>query len=53
MTTRNKEIDLVLAELEELAWRVSGKFTDRDVRGIKEMLEIGRGEDLFDKAFVE
>ena len=24
VTTRNKEIDLVLAELEEVAWRISG-----------------------------
>jgi hypothetical protein len=53
VTTRNKEIDLVLAELEELAWRISGQFTDRDVQGIKEMLEIGRGEDHFDQSFVK
>jgi len=46
---RNKEIDFVLQEYEELVWRVAGQFSERDLQGIKEMLAVGRGEDHFDR----
>ncbi len=46
---RNKEIDIVLEELEELAWRTSGQFSDKDVKAVKDMFLVGRGIDHFDR----
>jgi len=40
---RNKEIDIVQEELEELAWRTSGQFTDKEVKAVKDMFLVGRG----------
>lgn len=40
---RNKEIDLVLEELEEIAWRTSGQFTKNEIKAVKEMFLVGRG----------
>lgn len=50
---RNKEIDFVLQEYEELVWRFSGQFGERDFQGMKDMLSVGRGEDHFDRQFIE
>lgn len=47
--TRNKEISLVINELEELAWRMSGAFDERDVDTIKTMFSVTRNRDYFDK----
>lgn len=49
---RNKEIDLVLEELEEIAWRTSGQFTQNEVKAIKDMFLVGRGQDHFDRQFL-
>ncbi len=51
--TRNKEISLVLNELEEVAFRTSGQFNDRDLENIKKMLSVKRNKDLFDKSYYE
>ena len=39
---RNSEVYMVMRELEELAWRTSAAFTERDYQGVKEMVSIDR-----------
>lgn len=51
--TRNKEIGLVLRELDELAWRLAGMFDDREVDTIKKMFSIQRNADYFDMQFYD
>lgn len=40
--TRNKEISLVLNELEEVAFRSAGQFTEKDLENIRKMLSVKR-----------
>lgn len=47
--TRNKEIGLVLNELEEIAWRSAGMLTETDFDHIKAMVSVKRNKDFFDK----
>jgi len=47
--TRNKEIGLVLNELEEVAWRSAGQLTERDFNNLVAMISIKRNRDYFDK----
>lgn len=49
---RNKEIDLVMGEIEEKVYRHAAKFDDTEIEGIKRMYQIGRGEGTFDKPWV-
>ena len=49
---RNKEIDLVLGELEENAYRYAGKFSEQEIKGMRKMFQTNRGEGIFDKAWV-
>ena len=51
--TRNKEIGLVLKELEEVAWRMAGMFDDRDLDSLKAMLSVQRNKDYFDRQFYD
>jgi hypothetical protein len=51
--TRNKEIGLVLNELEEVAWRTAGRFNDKDLDNVKRMISIQRNTDAFDREFYE
>ena len=51
--TRNKEISLVLNELEEVAWRSAGMFNEKDFEYLKAMLSVKRNKDYFDKQFYE
>jgi hypothetical protein len=51
--TRNKEISLVLNELEELAWRSAGQLNKKDLEHLKAMLSVKRGRDYFDRQFYE
>lgn len=53
VSKRNKEIDRVLAQFEEKAFRAAGQFTDQDVSNIKEMFLVGRNFDKFDRAYLE
>lgn len=47
--TRNKEISLVLNELEELAYRSAGMFNEKDLENVKRMISVKRNKDMFDK----
>ena len=49
--TRNKEIGLVLNELEEVAWRSAGQLNDSDVAHIRAMISVKRNKDYFDRQF--
>jgi hypothetical protein len=51
--TRNKEISLVLNELEEVTWRSAGQFNERDIEYLKAMLSVKRNKDYFDRHFYE
>jgi len=51
--TRNKEIGLVLNELEEVAWRSAGQLTEADFENIKKMFSVKRNKDYFDKQFYD
>ena len=51
--TRNKEISMVLNELEELAYRTAGEFSQSDFDSIKRMISIARNKDFFDKPYYE
>jgi len=53
METRNKEISIVLNELEEVAWRMAGSYNEKEVQTLKTMFSITRNQDSFDKAFYE
>lgn len=47
--SRNKEIGIVINELEEVFFRTSGMFDDKDLEKIKKMFSIKRNKDTFDK----
>jgi hypothetical protein len=47
--SRNKEIGLVLNELEELAWRSAGQMDEKDFANIQSMISVKRGKDYFDQ----
>jgi hypothetical protein len=49
--TRNKEIGMVLNELEEVAWRMAGMFDQRDIDTLETMFSINRNKDYFDKQY--
>jgi hypothetical protein len=49
--TRNKEIGLVINELEELVWRVAGVFDQKDTNTLIKMFSINRNQDTFDKSY--
>jgi len=49
--TRNKEIGLVLNELEEVAWRSAGMLDEKDFNHLKAMISVKRDKDYFDKQF--
>lgn len=51
--TRNKEIGLVLKELEEVAWRMAGIFEEKDLDSLKAMFSIQRNKDYFDRQFYD
>ena len=41
----------MINELEELAWRMAGRFDERDVETLKEMFSVARNKDHFDRQF--
>jgi hypothetical protein len=51
LETRNKEISLVINELEELAWRMTGQLDSGEIDAMKTMLTIGRNKNFFDKQY--
>ena len=48
---RNKEIDLTLKELEEIAWRLGSMLDNNEYETIKNILSAGRGLDKFDQIY--
>lgn len=42
LEARNKEVSLVINELEELAWRLAGVFDERDSEALVKMFSINR-----------
>lgn len=38
--TRNKEIGLVINELEEVAWRMAGTIDEEEFKSVKKMVSI-------------
>mmetsp|Transcript_36750 Transcript_36750/g.44952 ORF Transcript_36750/g.44952 Transcript_36750/m.44952 type:complete len:473 (+) Transcript_36750:201-1619(+) len=50
---RNKEIDLVMHEMEEVAWRAAGQFDEREKARIEELVFFDRGLDAFDNEFLD
>ena len=50
---RNKEIGMVMLELEELAWRGSAMFTDKEYDSIKQLVSVDRNWRAFDKEFYD
>lgn len=53
METKNKEIFLVLNELEEVAWRMAGSLDEKDRNTLKAMFSINRNMDDFDRRYFE
>ena len=51
MDKRNKEIGMVMMELEELAWRCSGMFTENEYASVKQLVSVDRNWRAFDKEF--
>lgn len=51
--TRNKEIGLLLNEVEELAWRGSGALSEQDTETLTKVLSIGRNKDYFDQQYYQ
>lgn len=51
--TRNKEIGMVINELEEIAWRTAGMINEKDLSYLKRMFAIKRNKDSFDKVYYE
>jgi len=50
--TRNKEIDLVLGQVEENSYRHAGKFDQQEMEGLNKMFETNKKEKIFDKTWV-
>ena len=51
--TRNKEVGMVINELEEMIWRVTGVFDQRDKDGLVQMFSVNRNKDYFDQLYYE
>lgn len=49
--TRNKEIGLLLNQMEEVAWRTSGMINEGDMESLQRVLSVGRNQDYFDRQF--
>jgi len=50
---RNKEIDLVMHQMEEIAWRTAAVYDTQEKKYIEDMVFVDRGLDAFDNAFLE
>lgn len=44
---------MVLNELEEVAWRMSGMYDQKDIKTLETMFSINRNKDSFDKQFYQ
>ena len=50
---RNKEIDLVMHQMEEVAWRAANQFNAKEYETLKSLAFFDRGDDAFDNAFLD
>lgn len=48
---RNREIDNLMLRYEELAFRAAGEFNEKESQAIRDIFEIGRGHDYYDRQF--
>jgi hypothetical protein len=49
---RNKEIDLLLGEVEENCYRHAAEFEEHEIKGMRQMFTTNMHDTLFDKAWV-
>ena len=50
---RNKEIDLVMREMEELSWRAADMFDGEERKHIEDITFFDRGLDAFENSFLD
>lgn len=50
---QNKAAEVAIGEVEENAFRYSGRFNKHDILAIEKMLEVGRNETLYDRKWSE
>lgn len=50
---RNKEIDLVMRQMEELSWRAASQFDQKEQKNLEDLVFFDRGGDAFDNAFLD
>ena len=50
---RNKEIDLVMKEMEEVSWRAAAQFDHNEKKYLTDIVFFDRGFDAFDNAFLD
>lgn len=53
MTKRNKEIDLVMLEMEERAWRSAGVIDKHDKKYLEDIYFVDHDIEAYDKAFID
>ena len=50
---RNKEIDLVMREMEEVSWRAADMFDSKEKSYIEDIVFFDRGLDAFENSFLD
>lgn len=50
---RNKEIDLVMRQMEEISWRAASQFDKKEQKILEDLVFFDRGGDAFDNAFLD
>ena len=50
---RNKEIDLVMSEMEELSWRAADMYDEQEKNYIEDIVFFDRGMDAFENSFLD
>ena len=53
VNSRNKEIDFVMKQMEEVSWRAANMFDDRERESLEAMYFVDRGLDAFENAFLD
>ena len=50
---RNKEIDIVMRQMEELSWRAASQFDKHERKNLEDLVFFDRGLDAFDNEFLD
>ena len=50
---RNKEIDIVMRQMEELSWRAASQFDKHERKNLEDLVFFDRGHDAFDNEFLD